>query len=181
MPGLRRLHLLRPGRTESSPDSPVAGTVVAASRELRNGSPGPASLAGSHLTASGILTLIFQERLMAETEEQKAHRILLLLEQGGGCREPGTKASTGLRKRLSPLRYPGGKSKLIDFIYARCPRNRSGSARENSRRALFFQNTYQPAHWPLYPSAFSAEDHRRLADTLNALYVGMPGPDIVVT
>lgn len=42
--------------------------------------------------------------------EQKVHRILLLLEQGGGCREPGTKASTGLRKRLSPLRYPGGKS-----------------------------------------------------------------------
>ena len=56
--------------------------------------------------------------------EQKAHRILLLLEQGGGCREPGTKASTGLRKRLSPLRYPGGKSKLIDFIYERLRKNR---------------------------------------------------------
>ena len=51
--------------------------------------------------------------------EQEAHRILLLLEQGGGNRNPGSKAQTGLRKRLSPLRYPGGKSKLIDFIYQR--------------------------------------------------------------
>lgn len=55
--------------------------------------------------------------------EQEAHRILLLLEQGGGNRNPGSKAQTGLRKRLSPLRYPGGKSKLIDFIYQRLQKN----------------------------------------------------------
>lgn len=55
--------------------------------------------------------------------EQETHRILLLLEQGGGCRESGGKVQTGLRKRLSPLRYPGGKSKLIDFIYERLQEN----------------------------------------------------------
>ena len=264
--------------------------------------------------------------------EQKARRILLLLEQGGGCREHGTKASTGLRKRLSPLRYPGGKSKLIDFIYERLRKNRMDTFAEvfaggaslglslldagkinklvlndldpavyafwdtvvsdsrfllqhfadaptyqdfrNAKLVLNSANelvgTYSGrrelawsflllnrtcfsgivmagpmggkaadkeaflsrwnaealkkrisriaklaekievhrmdccdfveslAYWypdatlfvdppyyqkgpALYPSAFSAEDHRRLADTLNALYVGMPGPDIVVT
>ena len=42
-------------------------------------------------------------------------RILLILEQkDGGRADPVPK--TGLRKRLSPLRYPGGKSKLIDYL-----------------------------------------------------------------
>lgn len=43
-------------------------------------------------------------------------RMLLLLEQKGAgqpCPAPPYK----FKKRLSPLRYPGGKSKLIDFLY----------------------------------------------------------------
>ena len=52
-------------------------------------------------------------------KDQETHRMLLLLEQGGADYEPGPSVPTGLRKRLSPLRYPGGKSKLIDFIYQR--------------------------------------------------------------
>lgn len=58
-----------------------------------------------------------------DSNDQEAHRVLLLLEQGGGCREAGEKVQTGLRKRLSPLRYPGGKSRLIDFIYQRLQRS----------------------------------------------------------
>lgn len=264
--------------------------------------------------------------------EQDAHRILLLLEQGGGCREPGGKVQTGLRKRLSPLRYPGGKSRLIDFIYQRLQKNqmdtfaevfaggaslglslldagkinklvlndldpavhafwdtvvndssfllqrlaetptyqefwnaklmlssadelvgtysgarelawsflllnrtcfsgivvagpmggkaadkkaflsrwnsdslrkRIGRISELSSRievhrmdccdfvesmaywypdaTLFVDPPYYQKGPALYPSAFSAEDHRRLADTLNALHMGMPGPDIIIT
>lgn len=52
------------------------------------------------------------------------HRMLLLLEQHGTKNEepPFTLSEmprTALRKRVSPLRYPGGKSKLIDYLYAR--------------------------------------------------------------
>lgn len=42
-------------------------------------------------------------------------RILLILEQkDGGKADPVQR--TRLKKRLSPLRYPGGKSKLIDYL-----------------------------------------------------------------
>lgn len=58
-----------------------------------------------------------------DEKDQEAHRMLLLLEQGGAGYEPGPGVPTGLRKRLSPLRYPGGKSKLIDFIYQRLQGN----------------------------------------------------------
>lgn len=51
-------------------------------------------------------------------EKQDSRRLLLLLEdrENSHKAEPFTK--TKLRKRLSPLRYPGGKSKVIDQIYA---------------------------------------------------------------
>lgn len=42
--------------------------------------------------------------------------MLLLLEVGAGKEDPV--APSGLKKRLSPLRYPGGKSKLIDYLAA---------------------------------------------------------------
>lgn len=55
---------------------------------------------------------------MDETEREK-HRFLLLLEDKGVA---GTQCLSpplpGLKKRLSPLRYPGGKSKLIDYLYS---------------------------------------------------------------
>lgn len=52
-------------------------------------------------------------------EKQDSRRLLLLLEdrENSHQMEPFTK--TSLHKRLSPLRYPGGKSKVIDQIYAR--------------------------------------------------------------
>lgn len=43
--------------------------------------------------------------------------MLLLLESGHAYHEPIGLRKTNLKKRLSPLRYPGGKSKLIDFLY----------------------------------------------------------------
>ena len=47
----------------------------------------------------------------------RLRRILLILEQkDGGKADPVPK--TALKKRLSPLRYPGGKSKLIDYLAA---------------------------------------------------------------
>lgn len=53
--------------------------------------------------------------------DQNKHRLLLLLEQKESCpvqscvEAPAIK----LRKQLSPLRYPGGKSKLIDYLYSK--------------------------------------------------------------
>ena len=49
-------------------------------------------------------------------ENRDKRRMLLLLESKGegGILQPAAK--TRLRKRLSPLRYPGGKSKVIDQI-----------------------------------------------------------------
>lgn len=59
-----------------------------------------------------------------EEEDNRRHRMLLLLEQGGASMEPAIPfqkevEDVTFRKRLSPLRYPGGKSKVIDYIYSR--------------------------------------------------------------
>ena len=53
--------------------------------------------------------------------EQTKHRLLLLLEQKGSGSAPQQVIPSvqKLRKRLSPLRYPGGKSKLIDYLYTK--------------------------------------------------------------
>lgn len=53
--------------------------------------------------------------------EQGKHRLLLLLEQKGAKSSQPLVAfpHKRLRKRLSPLRYPGGKSKLIDYLYTK--------------------------------------------------------------
>ena len=52
--------------------------------------------------------------------EYDHRRLLLLLEdkQSRDVHSPSP-ALPRLRKRLSPLRYPGGKSKLIDYLYSR--------------------------------------------------------------
>lgn len=41
--------------------------------------------------------------------------MLLILEAGSG-KNPQMKKVPGLRKRVSPLRYPGGKSKLAEYL-----------------------------------------------------------------
>lgn len=51
-----------------------------------------------------------------DPEMNKKRRMLLLLETSAGHEDPVT--PSGLKKRLSPLRYPGGKSKLIDYLAA---------------------------------------------------------------
>ena len=56
---------------------------------------------------------------MDESEREK-HRFLLLLEDKGGSDARSLSPTIPkLKKRLSPLRYPGGKSKLIDYLYSR--------------------------------------------------------------
>lgn len=42
------------------------------------------------------------------------HRMLLILEAESG-KEPHADKVSGLSKRISPLRYPGGKSKLVEY------------------------------------------------------------------
>lgn len=59
-----------------------------------------------------------------EENDNRRHRMLLLLEHGGAATEPAIPfqkevEDASFRKRLSPLRYPGGKSKVIDYIYSR--------------------------------------------------------------
>lgn len=59
-----------------------------------------------------------------DSKAEAARRMLLLLENGGASSEPGRlspldMAIPKLRKRVSPLRYPGGKSRLIDYLYSR--------------------------------------------------------------
>lgn len=50
------------------------------------------------------------------------HRMLLLLERAAAkeikCGAGELPYPPHIRKRISPLRYPGGKSKLIDYLYA---------------------------------------------------------------
>lgn len=56
---------------------------------------------------------------MDEAEREK-HRFLLLLEDKGVLDAQRISSPLPrLKKRLSPLRYPGGKSKLIDYLYSR--------------------------------------------------------------
>lgn len=56
---------------------------------------------------------------MDEAEREK-HRFLLLLEDKGTIDQLSLfPAAPKLKKRLSPLRYPGGKSKLIDYLYSK--------------------------------------------------------------
>lgn len=49
-----------------------------------------------------------------EASQNHARRMLLILETSQKNDPP--KVSKGLKKHLSPLRYPGGKSRLIDYI-----------------------------------------------------------------
>lgn len=57
-----------------------------------------------------------------ENEHEK-HRLLLLLEEKSPANiSRNTSCTPRLRKQLSPLRYPGGKSKLIDYLYSKLSR-----------------------------------------------------------
>jgi len=51
-------------------------------------------------------------------EQSDKRRLLLMLEDKHGQPSRSIIPKTKLRKRLSPLRYPGGKSKVIDQIYS---------------------------------------------------------------
>lgn len=51
-----------------------------------------------------------------DQEKNQQRRMLLLLETSTGKEDPVM--PSGLKKRMSPLRYPGGKSKFIDYLAA---------------------------------------------------------------
>lgn len=53
-----------------------------------------------------------------DEERNKRRRILLLLESQEGVAAPSPLPLPKLHKRLSPLRYPGGKSKIADYLAA---------------------------------------------------------------
>ena len=55
------------------------------------------------------------------TDEENKHRLLLLLEQKiqSTPSQKFPQIIPPLKKQLSPLRYPGGKSKLIDYLYSK--------------------------------------------------------------
>lgn len=69
---------------------------------------------------SGVWCESCDDFIFLDKEKEQAHRMLLLLENGGAAKEcrPAC-GSPGLRKHLSPLRYPGGKSRVIDNLYSR--------------------------------------------------------------
>lgn len=56
-----------------------------------------------------------------DSREHEKHRLLLLLEdkQSEEVKPLGCSSLPRFRKQLSPLRYPGGKSKLIDYLYTK--------------------------------------------------------------
>lgn len=56
---------------------------------------------------------------------QNKHNFILILEDKTEGKTIGTKHSIKLKKQISPLRYPGGKSKLIDYIYSKMNPNKT--------------------------------------------------------
>ena len=51
-----------------------------------------------------------------QQDRNDRHRMLLILEAGAGKETSTVRKPAGLRKRISPLRYPGGKSKLAEYM-----------------------------------------------------------------
>ncbi|WP_240035337.1 DNA adenine methylase [Neobacillus notoginsengisoli] len=60
---------------------------------------------------------------LSQTSEQ--HRFTLILEDKSFQNMLMPQLNIRLNKRLSPLRYPGGKSKLADYIYTKLRDNAS--------------------------------------------------------
>ena len=50
-------------------------------------------------------------------DKAERHRFTLILEDKSADKPLATKPDIKLAKRLSPYRYPGGKSKIIDYLY----------------------------------------------------------------
>lgn len=53
-----------------------------------------------------------------QKEDLKKHRFYLLLEDCRIGEKINIKSDVKFKKHISPLRYPGGKSKLIDYVYS---------------------------------------------------------------
>lgn len=72
-------------------------------------------------TADGFWCDICQGYTFFDPKEYDHRRLLLLLEDKNASsgQNPVVAPLPQLRKHLSPLRYPGGKSKLIDYLYSR--------------------------------------------------------------
>ena len=84
------------------------------------GTTAPASDFDIHLSPAGFWCPECEGFTYMDEAEREKHRFLLLLEDKGGADAQSLSPTvTKLKKRLSPLRYPGGKSKLIDYLYSR--------------------------------------------------------------
>lgn len=83
------------------------------------GVKGPASEFDIHPSPSGFWCPECEGFTYMDETERKKHRFLLLLEDKGVADAQSIPSPLPcLKKRLSPLRYPGGKSKLIDYLYS---------------------------------------------------------------
>ena len=83
------------------------------------GITGPASEFDIYPSPSGFWCPECEGFTYMDETERKKHRFLLLLEDKGVADAQSIPSPLPcLKKRLSPLRYPGGKSKLIDYLYS---------------------------------------------------------------
>lgn len=84
------------------------------------GVTGPASDFDIYPSPSGFWCPECEGFTYMDESERERHRFLLLLEdKGGSDAQSFSPTIPKLKKRLSPLRYPGGKSKLINYLYSR--------------------------------------------------------------
>ncbi|WP_395894896.1 DNA adenine methylase (plasmid) [Bacillus safensis subsp. safensis] len=60
-----------------------------------------------------------------DKEKNEVQKFNLILEESSPARSKSVKTTRKFNKRLSPLRYPGGKSKITDILYQKIQVNRS--------------------------------------------------------
>lgn len=59
-----------------------------------------------------------------EADKHDQHKFILILEDKFNNNEPIQKTNNKFKKNLSPLRYPGGKSKLIPYLHSHLQKNK---------------------------------------------------------
>jgi DNA adenine methylase len=59
------------------------------------------------------------------SEDETTHRFTLILEDKSSPKTPFNVPEVKFAKRLSPYRYPGGKSKVIDYLYSHLRESKS--------------------------------------------------------
>lgn len=117
---------------------------------------------------------------MDETERER-HRFLLLLEDKGQVDTQSlSPAIPKLKKRLSPLRYPGGKSKLIDYLYSKLSQEQLDTFVEVFAGGASLGLALLDAGI-VKQLILNDKDPAELAEMLQNMYKSFPEPDIIVT